>query len=528
MSLQRVALFAFGSRGDMQPIFALAAYLQRARNIRVLVFCPENNEAFCASLGLECVSIWPRIDFAEDDGCPPEIADLNAKARAATAAGDAGGLFQVIARIRALGVPTGVPAVLAAMRAFGADLILAGPLDSNLADAVSLALRVPVVICCLQLSALSSQITSMLGERRMHYLSWLIVFLVINKTVDATEAPLLRAAFGRALPADHLLLGDCSFARCLSEWSHPIAPILVAASAHVSPKPTDLVPDYARRIELTGAWVLDEEHQMQLSSTVQGPAGSALFGGGGAVDALRTFLAQPGPQPVYMGWGSMVAGSAARMVLLAVRALKLASQRGIILGGAARLSLSMLESAGDDDACELQAYAKAHVLIVESAPHEWLLPQCAVIVHHGGAGTTAAAMRAGTPSVVTPMFVDQFNNAQLTANAKVGVAMPQFTNVTPEALAAAIGTCLQPGMQAAAAALGSTLRAEDGLSRASDALVSFHQEEVCTGVFAAAFEARLAQRARYRKRSLLRGGLLGGLHSAVIVLSLLVGIAKAP
>ena len=496
-------------------MFALAAHLQSERNINILVFCPEKNEAFCTSLGLDFVSIWPQVDMTTND-------DM----RKAAASGDAGGLFDAIAKLRVLGIPTGVRAVIKAMRSFCPDLILTGPLDNNLADAVSVALRVPVVVGFLQLNALSSQITSFLGERRFHYLSWLAVFLIINKTVDAVEGPLLRAAFGDELPADRLLLADCSYARCLHEWNHPISPVLVSASAHVSPKPTDLCPAYDSRLVLTGAWVVEQDRQIAISTISADPASEAPFGGAGTLDALTAFLAH-GPKPVYVGWGSMLAGTPERMAQLAVRALKQAEQRGVLGGGAARLSVDMLEGAGDD-AAELVAYARAHVLFVHSAPHEWLFPQCTVVVHHGGAGTTAAAMRSGTPAVVTPMLVDQFENAARTARAKAGVAMPQFTKVTPAALASALRTCLQPEMQAAAAALGTTLRAEDGLGAASERLERFYKEEVCTGVYAAAFDARVAARAHFRKRRLLRGGLLGALHSAAVVFKLLVGLAKAP
>lgn len=110
------------------------------------------------------------------------------------------------------------------------------------------------------------------------------------------------------------------------------------------------------------------------------------------------------------------------------------------------------------------------------------------------------------------------------ARAGAGVALPQFAKVTPAGLADAIGTCLQPEVQAAAAKLGTTLCAEDGLQNASDELIKFYNEEVRTGVFAAAFEKNLAARCRHRKRSFFRGGLVGGLYSMVFVLrALLIG-----
>lgn len=163
----KVAMFCFGSRGDMQPMFALAAYLQRERNMKLLVFVPEKNDVFCNSLGLRFVSIWPSLEFGDDEGkdTPSELKRLYAKARAATAAGDTSGIFEVMAGVRAYGMSTAVPLVTKALRSFGADLFVASPLEANLADAMSLLFRVPVVSGCLQLAALTSQTKSMLGER---------------------------------------------------------------------------------------------------------------------------------------------------------------------------------------------------------------------------------------------------------------------------------------------------------------------------------------------------------------------------
>merc|ERR1711939_981043 len=111
------------------------------------------------------------------------------------------------------------------------------------------------------------------------------------------------------------------------------------------------------------------------------------------------------------GWGSMVAVSEAHMTCLAVRSLMKAGLRGIILGGWAKLDPSMLKGQPDTEAME--AYVTENVLFLPSAPHEWLFPQCSVTAHHGGSGTTAAALRSGVPTIVTPCAFDQFDNAHL-------------------------------------------------------------------------------------------------------------------
>merc|ERR1712083_692723 len=93
------------------------------------------------------------------------------------------------------------------------------------------------------------------------------------------------------------------------------------------------------------------------------------------------------------------------MTTLAVAALKKTKQRGIVLKGWGGLGPEVLEEP------DLQEYARENVLFVRSAPHEWLFPQCALTVTHGGSGTSAAAMRSGKPTIITPVFLDQHDFA---------------------------------------------------------------------------------------------------------------------
>ena len=91
----------------------------------------------------------------------------------------------------------------------------------------------------------------------------------------------------------------------------------------------------------------------------------------------------------------------------------------------------------------------------------------AAIVHHGGAGTTGAGLRAGVPSLVTPFLADQAAWAARVAALGVGPALPGIRRLTAERLAAAIDTAVNDtAMRARAAALGQQLRAEDGVGAA--------------------------------------------------------------
>jgi sterol 3beta-glucosyltransferase len=150
-------------------------------------------------------------------------------------------------------------------------------------------------------------------------------------------------------------------------WLGKPALRLIANSGHVLPRPADWGP----KVHMTGYWEL--------------PASTEPLDA-----ALETFL-QKGPMPVYIGFGSMLPEHATRLVKAAVKGLKKAGLRGVINRGWAKLS----DQPGQ------------HVHFIDSAPHEILFPRCCVLVHHGGAGTTGAALKAGKPSLIVPFIVDQ-------------------------------------------------------------------------------------------------------------------------
>jgi len=101
------------------------------------------------------------------------------------------------------------------------------------------------------------------------------------------------------------------------------------------------------------------------------------------------------------------------------------------------------------------------------APHTWLFPRMAAVVHHGGAGTTAAGLRAGVPSVVIPFFGDQPFWGQRVAALGVGPAPIPRQKLTADALAQAIQRATtEETMRRKAAELGAKIRAEDGVSEA--------------------------------------------------------------
>jgi sterol 3beta-glucosyltransferase len=167
--------------------------------------------------------------------------------------------------------------------------------------------------------------------------------------------------------------------------------------------------------------------------------------------ALQAFL-DAGPPPVYVGFGSMAGRNPAGLARTVIEALTLAGLRGVLARGWGGLEAQDLP---------------AHVCLIDEAPHERLLPLMAAVVHHGGAGTTAAALRAGRASVICPFFGDQPFWGQLVHEAGLGPApLPQRRLTAPRLAAAMRAAVSSEPMRRAAAALGERLRAEDGVARA--------------------------------------------------------------
>jgi sterol 3beta-glucosyltransferase len=109
------------------------------------------------------------------------------------------------------------------------------------------------------------------------------------------------------------------------------------------------------------------------------------------------------------------------------------------------------------------------LLVVEDVPHDWLFPRVSAVVHHAGAGTTAAALRAGKPSVGVPFFGDQPWWAR--ALARHGVAPPPIAKkkLTAERLAAAIvAATTNDAFRSRAEEMGAQIRAERGAALSAD------------------------------------------------------------
>ncbi|MEO8356693.1 MAG: glycosyltransferase [Chloroflexota bacterium] len=206
-------------------------------------------------------------------------------------------------------------------------------------------------------------------------------------------------------------------------------PVLYGFSSSAIPAPSD----WGQDIHVTGYWFLDSEGDWNPPAD------------------LINFL-QANSAPIYIGFGSMSNRKPQEMADLVLQALSKNGQRAILLSGWGGLQRADLPTS---------------VFMIDSIPHAWLFPRVAAVVHHGGAGTTAAGLRAGVPSMIIPFFGDQPFWGRRVYELGVGPRPIPRQHLTIDNLADAIRTALTDGeKQRRAAALGERIRAEDGLAHA--------------------------------------------------------------
>lgn len=163
--------------------------------------------------------------------------------------------------------------------------------------------------------------------------------------------------------------------------------------------------------------------------------------------ALVDFIAA-GPVPICIGFGSMRVPAPERLAAIVRGALKETGTRAVVLTG-----WGALEAIAPDD----------DIFVLEEAPHAWLLPQVRLMVHHGGAGTVAACLRAGIPSVSAPFFADHMFWAKRLCALGVAPDAVPLREMTAAGLASSIRqVCAKPDFAERAAGLAVRLLAEDG------------------------------------------------------------------
>ncbi|OHW99369.1 glycosyltransferase family 28 domain-containing protein [Colletotrichum incanum] len=162
---------------------------------------------------------------------------------------------------------------------------------------------------------------------------------------------------------------------------------------------------------------------------------------------LTAFL-ESGPPPIYIGFGSIVVDDPKALTQLIFKAVKIAGVRAIVSKGWGGVG-------GGDNVPD-------GIYLIGNCPHDWLFKRVSAVVHHGGAGTSAAGIAAGRPTVVVPFFGDQPFWGQMIARAGAGPAPVPFKEMTADTLATSITFALKPEVQVAVQQMAQRIAEEDG------------------------------------------------------------------
>jgi len=172
---------------------------------------------------------------------------------------------------------------------------------------------------------------------------------------------------------------------------------------------------------------------------------------------LETFL-DDGDPPVCVSFGSMIHRNAERIDEVVRGALMKTNRRGIILSGWGKVNR---ESTNE-------------LLYLDAVPHDWLLPLCKMLIHHGGAGTTSAGLRAGIPQVVVPIIADQPFWGRRVHTSDVGSRQILVKDLSVERLARSIAEAESKAIRERAQLIGQKIRSEDGARQAIELIESTH------------------------------------------------------
>ncbi|WBP93292.1 glycosyltransferase [Mycolicibacterium neoaurum] len=337
--MSTIAIAAVGSRGDVVPLTGLGAALQRAGH-RVVI------AAYTPFAELVSRSDCEFRDMPSDFNPEADDSDIRTKEVMAAMFGPSGQR------------DTG-QLVLDALADVPADLLLIPPLAELAGHPLAEARGIPSVGVRLQpLSPTADHPPSLLGAWSAGKLGNRAAGTAGAWAIDRLYGGVV-ADFRRQLRLPAMSTRMLRRRRTKAEW-----PILHGYSSVVAPRPAD----WRHGLHVTGYWWPPDQPDWR------------------PPPELADFLAA-GPPPVFLGLGSTVVtrARAERLCDVIAKGLRKVGVRGLVQSGWAGLDIS-----GTD------------ILTIGEAPHDWLFPRMAAVAHHGGAGTTAAALRAGRPSIPMP------------------------------------------------------------------------------------------------------------------------------
>lgn len=411
-----ISILASGTRGDVQPYIALGAGLKQAgHSIRVLT--SDDFEGLVTGAGLEFGSTGDSIEaMLQND----EWRDVTEK----------GNFLVIVSKMqaemkkRAYQFAEKIPPLLTQT-----DMMIAGAggMGFSIAEKQKIPLVQAFVYPFTPTSEFPSPLTPKLPFGRvLNRASFHVTRQMIWQSARIGDVT-VRRALG--------LKRGSFFGHYRQENRHKL-PVLYGFSRHVISKPTD----WGNHHHVTGYWFLDPSPDWQPPQD------------------LVSFL-ETGSPPVYIGFGSMGSRNPEETLKIALNALALSGQRGVLASGWGGMNQTDLSKT---------------VYMLPSIPHSWLFPRMATVVHHGGAGTTSAGLRAGIPTIITPFMGDQAFWGHRIAQLGVGTNPIPRKKLTAETLASAIQeTITNTTMHQKACELGEKIRAENGVMNTTRLIEQF-------------------------------------------------------
>ncbi|KAM1761234.1 hypothetical protein FF1_003905 [Malus domestica] len=409
----QIVMLIVGTRGDVQPFIAIGKRLQDYGH-RVRLATHSNFKEFVLTAGLE---------FYPLGGDPKVLAGYMVKNKGFLPSGPSeipiqrsqlkDIIYSLFSACKEPDMDSGIP--------FKADAIIANPPaygHTHVAEALKVPIHVFFTMPWTPTSEFPhplSRVKQTTGYRLSYQIVDSLIWLGIRDMINDVRKKKLKLR-----PVTYL---------SGSQGSDSDVPYGYIWSPHLVPKPKDWGP----KIDVVGFCFLD------LASNYEPP------------EALVKWL-EAGDKPIYIGFGSLPVQEPQKMTQIIVEALEKTGQRGIINKGWGGLG-------------EL-AEPKDFIYLLDNCPHDWLFLQCKAVVHHGGAGTTAAGLKAACPTTIVPFFGDQPFWGERVHARGVGPAPIAVDQFSLPKLVDAINFMLDPKVKERAVELAKDMENEDGVTGA--------------------------------------------------------------
>lgn len=446
-----------GSRGDVQPFVALGLVLKARYGHRVRIATHPTFQQFVTENGLEFFSIGGdpaelMAFMVKNPGLMPGIDSLKS--------GDVGkrrkGIYELVTGcwrscIEA-GDGTGVQAVDDSMdvrsfdsavsfdvdpslKPFVADAIIANPpsfAHVHIAEKMGIPLHLMFTMPWSPTQSFPHPLANIISSNTDPNMANFVTYALVDMLTWQGLGDVINRFRERSLGLEpvSIMWAPGMASRLRIPWTYCWSPALI-------PKPAD----WGHYIDISGFFFLN------LSTNYTPPK------------ELADYLAA-GPPPVYIGFGSIVVDDPNAMTKMIFEAVKKTGQRALVSKGWGGLGADQLG-------------IPEGVYMLGNVPHDWLFQHVSCVVHHGGAGTTAAGILAGRPTVVVPFFGDQPFWGSMTARAGAGPVPVAYKNLTADKLAESIKEALKPESLERAKDLSAKIKAEDGTEAGAQ---SFHKQ----------------------------------------------------